>query len=520
MNRYLLLVCNLFLCNLLIAQVNDALRDRIWPFGKQCAAGNIRFTTKHLDFNTSPPTLYERCPNIERYDFTRASICDTLGNIILTTNGCTLEDGHGGVIVPAFNVDNQSAQCPYGRRTPQGALILPRPGHVDEYVLFNGAVINHTIIPTNPRYVESGSMIQMSINVVRKNSTGTSWTLPVMNRLICTDTLSAGKIVACRHANGRDWWIIVPKMYSNRYHKFLLTAHPQTAQGQGTGVDDMGYQEIGNSLYDPGYGQSCFSPDGRYYARVESKYNFGWGYPGQEVVLMDFDRCTGMFSNQRYWRDDLVCAAGGVAFSENSRYLYASKDSFVRQMDLQTIPLVFDTVAIYNGLGDTTPSGIIFPRFFSVLQLAPDGKIYGGSSSQRYIHVIENPNVGGMGCNAINGGLNLGIVNSFGVPHYPYFRLGREVGSGCDTIYSAVAEVDVGGGIKIYPNPAQTTFTIEVQDSGGMIEVYDLLGRQICHSNIIGNQQVIDVAEYSKGLYLVKYSDSKGKAWCRKVVIN
>jgi Secretion system C-terminal sorting domain len=505
---------------LLQAQPNDSLRDRIWPFGQGCSTDTSsifwnEWAVKHLDFNTSPPSLYRSCPNIPVYSFTRANICDTLGNLILTSNGCTLEDGHGGVIVHDFNIDQQWAQCPTGRQYQQAALILPRLDIPNEYVLFNGGVREITV-PFGTRYFEQGYAVSLYINKIFpfNNHWACQYGIPP----VLTDTLD-GKILACRHANGRDWWVVMSKMYSNKYHKLLVRKYPQTVQGQNTGVDYIGSQNIGPSLYDASIGQACFSPNGLLYARVECKYNYGWGYPGMELVLMDFDRCTGDFSNPRYWKDLNPTVFGGVAFSENSRYLYASKDSFVFQMDLQASPLHFDTVAVWDGDRDTL-YGFNFRKIFSVMQLAPDGKIYMGSEAHRFIHVINNPDIGGMGCNVVQGGLALGVYNNFGVPHYPYFKLGREVGSGCDTVYLRSEELRIEEGMKVWPNPAQTTLTIEVQDSGGMVEVYDLLGRQIYHSNIIGNQQVIDVSEYSKGLYLVKYSDSKGRAWCRKVVIN
>ncbi|MEZ4988227.1 MAG: hypothetical protein R2795_24900 [Saprospiraceae bacterium] len=38
---------------------------------------------------------------------------------------------------------------------------------------------------------------------------------------LIVDTLDAGKITACRHGNGRDWWIVVPYFRSDKYHTLL-----------------------------------------------------------------------------------------------------------------------------------------------------------------------------------------------------------------------------------------------------------------------------------------------------------
>ena len=35
--------------------------------------------------------------------------------------------------------------------------------------------------------------------------------------------LIRGNLTACRHANGRDWWIIMPKLYERDYHVILFS---------------------------------------------------------------------------------------------------------------------------------------------------------------------------------------------------------------------------------------------------------------------------------------------------------
>ena len=66
------------------------------------------------------------------------------------------------------------------------------------------------------------------------------------------DTLDFGKLSACRHANGRDWWIIVARYTFNEFHRFLLTP---------TGLEWVGTQQIGDKVIIGG-GQAFFTPDG------------------------------------------------------------------------------------------------------------------------------------------------------------------------------------------------------------------------------------------------------------------
>ncbi|MBK6640365.1 MAG: hypothetical protein IPG39_03600 [Bacteroidetes bacterium] len=77
------------------------------------------------------------------------------------------------------------------------------------------------------------------------------------------DTLTRGRLTTCKHANGRDWWLISHKYRSNIYYKFLIT--PDTILGPYT-------QQIGivTSNYD-GFGSARFSPDGSKYVWMENR---------------------------------------------------------------------------------------------------------------------------------------------------------------------------------------------------------------------------------------------------------
>jgi len=44
------------------------------------------------------------------------------------------------------------------------------------------------------------------------------------------DTSASGDMQACRHANGRDWWLIKPGIYEDEYYVGLLSP---------TGISEM-----------------------------------------------------------------------------------------------------------------------------------------------------------------------------------------------------------------------------------------------------------------------------------------
>jgi Secretion system C-terminal sorting domain len=507
------------------SQPNDAKRDNIWSLGYDCRVfnpPNPHFGSINLDFNFNPPTIYRNCPNIYDLDVTKGSICDTSGNLIMLTNGYTLEDGHGNTIQNGgnFGVDYNPNGL-FARRLPQAALILPRPDHDDEYLFFSTAYTN--MVATNPLYARNSGMGTLYLNHIKK----VGGRLSVVNRniLLNNDTLSGGRVLACRHANGRDWWIVVPRKYDNKYFRYLLTDVGNTTLGQSTGVDYIGSQEIGPVIYDPIWGQACFSPDGRYYARAEGAYGYGGVPLGLYVCVYDFNRCTGLMSNARYWHRPDTTQGGFISFSENSRYMYVADGYTLYQTDITQPHLRFDTIAVYNGSIDSI-SGL--PRLIEWMQLAPNGKIYLGSESVRYIHIIENPNLGGVGCNFNQAGLDLGVFNAFSLPHYPYFRLGREVGSGCDTVYLRSEELRIEEGMKVWPNPAQNMLNIQIlpllppspqRGKEVRLAITDVLGRVVYEEVVVGETISLDVSVWANGMYFVSLKTEKGIVFSKKVII-
>lgn len=67
--------------------------------------------------------------------------------------------------------------------------------------------------------------------------------------------MAAGEMNAVKHANGEDWWLIVPKRNSNQFYVFLFTKD---------GIVDTLTQTIGDlaPASKEGYGQTIFLPDG------------------------------------------------------------------------------------------------------------------------------------------------------------------------------------------------------------------------------------------------------------------
>ncbi len=410
----LLFICIAFIfinLNIVLAQKHDY----VWLFGKDSQT-DTSFAGTVIDFNASPPDIYYEFRDMN-FNITNASICDANGNLLFYTNGINvynwqneiMENGAG--LNPGEYADNNQDR---GYVLEQGAMALPVPDsdslfyliHVDK----NYPVGNLSFHSKRVYF----SLIDMSQN-------GGSGKVLIKNELILESLLNSGHITATRHANGRDWWIVLRKYGTNEYYSMLAGA---------TGIVIKDIQQVGDSIPSNAIGQAVFSPDGTKYARMAIA-----GAVGSDihVNIYDFDRCTGELSEPVHLTYADSAWSGGAAISPNSRYLYISSYNYLYQYDLwaEDIPATKDTVAVWDGF--TIPP--VFATRFFLMQLAPNGKIYFNSSNAvPYLHAINNPDLPGDSCDVCQHCVALPSWNSFSLPNFPNYRLGHLEGSPCDTL--------------------------------------------------------------------------------------
>ncbi|MCB9295253.1 MAG: hypothetical protein H6559_19350 [Lewinellaceae bacterium] len=166
-----------------------------------------------------------------------------------------------------------------------------------------------------------------------------------------------------------------------------------------------------------GYFQSCFSPDGKKYARIDIKY---LGESEHRVTVYDFDRCTGEFTSfTSFTFVDWALGGGGIAFSENSRFLYVIAWLNIYQFDLTSsnVGATLLKVAEYDGFvtpinNQSTP--------FRTAQSTPNGEIFVNcASNANYFHIIQSPNQKGLACNAQQHALEIPTFNFNSIPTSP-----------------------------------------------------------------------------------------------------
>ncbi len=397
--------------------------DYIWLTGYSSNTIDSTFGGTRIDFNTEPPTVsYE----FREMDFflASASICDTAGNLLFYTDATTVMNSNNQIIENGEELGlnpYHRSRALMGLGVPQVSLIFRYPGSDSNYIIIHEELSDEEI-------GDAGTSIpNCYYSILNKNSTLENFSVIGKNINIISDTLTYGKMTATRHANGRDWWILIGEYDTNNYYTVLLTNN---------GIEEIFQQSLGDIPVIGLAGQSVFFPDGSKYAH---KGAFYFTEPGS-IDIYNFDRCTGLLSNSLHIPIDTTeegfidGGLGGLAFSPNSELLYHSRDVRLEQYNLlaDDIPGSVDTIASYDGFQDPITN---VPTNYGLAQLAPNDKIYVATTGNtRYMHIIHNPNERGPACNVEQHGLQLATFNDWSVPNHPNYRLKALIGSPCDTI--------------------------------------------------------------------------------------
>jgi hypothetical protein len=274
------------------------------------------------------------------------------------------------------------------------------------------------------------------------------------NNLIINDTIDNGNVLAVRHANGRDWWVVVKKFYSNKFYATLVTP-------------DSVYAPVTYNTQSPIYflgGQACFSPNGKHYASFSTN---------SQLKIYDFNRCTGILDN---YRGKFITnhIAGSTSFSPNSRFLYISNLDTLWQFDMQAQDIFMSQTFIAKA------DSFAFWWHW----LAPDGKIYiVGSQLGRKLHVINNPDMPGLACNFQQHSVALPTyIQGNTCPTSINLALYQQSGSPCDTLGVGNPKLQITNSeLKITPNPNDGRFSIAYipQRVSGMLYIYDIAGNEV-----------------------------------------
>lgn len=417
-----------------------------------------------------------------------AAISDDDGKLLLYTNGCQIYDGNHQYIPESDHLSPGSVDLEYCGQSPgeypieEGGLFLP---------FFNDSIIlllhQRESITGPPLTIYTNALFYTSL---RRN--GLSYSIVEKTIPILQDSLSEGRLEGIKREKKDSWWVIQGKRNSNQYYTIGLDSAK---------VDTVFTQTIGDITVKKGEAaaQSVFSPDGKQYARYS---------PADDLYLFDFDRRSGVLSNYRKIHVADSGLIGGLAFSPNSRFLYACSIQDMYQFDTWGNNVEDSKIHIDHYDGYLNP----FPTTFYHMQLGPDCKIYIISpNGNKSMHVINNPNERGIACNFVQHSLILPVSNTITQPNFPVFRVSSYFA--CDSsITSVVAEISSPPSfVNIYPNPTDDRINILFGEEWSLeyecqVSIFDSFGNCISEAKIEirNNNSSIDLSVIPFGLYIIR----------------
>jgi hypothetical protein len=460
-------------------------RTNLFMGGYSNASQQLPWGGNKVDFYSGQAVVGQEFRAID-YNFTGNNITDNLGNLLFTTNGVIILNNVNDTMVngTGLNPSTYTNNWNEGLRIYQQNVILPCPDSSTIFYMFHLTVNNMT---SNSAYYFYYTKIDMSLD-------GGKGEAVLKNQILINDTLAPAGITACRHGNGRDWWILSKSRHGPKFFLVLLTPNGPTL----VNTISLGYRTGGN--------QYCFSPDGTKLGSYGTLDDF---------EIFDFDRCSGILSNYRQIAINDSMLAAGAAFSPNSQYLYGSSNLVIYQVDATSNQP--DTTIKTVALWDSTYSP--FPPFvtnFWFQQLADDGKIYiATSNSTLVLHTIENPDLLDTLCNVQQHSITLPTYNTGTIPNFPNYNLGPLVGSPCDTLVGIHELFQNPINLKVVPNPNYGKFEVNYelpQNERGEIEIINILG-ELVYQNYLPQWSSIHRLDLSlpSGLYQVVVSTSKSK---------
>jgi len=411
------------------------------------------------------------------FESTASAISDEFGNLLLYTNGCSIQDSsyhtvtNGNGLNPGIVYDEYCNNTGY--IVPNGAMFLPL-GDTKFVLLHLGAYSDTLKYKYGPLYY-----------TVIKNESGI-FSVVEKNKVLLNTPIESFSVI--KHANGHDWWIIAPKYRSNEYFRFLLTETGfEIKEPQITGMDlPDNYCKI------PGL--SGFSPNGKKFLR----YNRTCGF-----LLFDFDRCTGLlsggiFETVGYFVDDL---SSDFIFSPDSKHIYITKLNHHEYAINYFLSKLYDVHLDQIGVKAEpfTKLDLTFDLRFNRFYMDNDSSIYVlNSFSSDVFHYIDTKSKKNF---LTPYSFPLPVLNARTVPYFANYSLSKIQ---CDSINSTKEIAQTNRPI-IYPNPMYEEITINIQSDkiNFDLKIMTLNGDIISTlTNLSSPYKITNLNSLNQGMYL------------------
>ncbi len=446
-----------------------------------------------VTFNGTNVTTYPYVMVGKFFSGGHSNICDSNGRLILVSDGMNIYDStlnfidNGDTLLSNAYYLHEDGWSGYS----QSSIFLPFDSSI--YYLITpdvtDSMFNWWYTPPFPHSAPFDRLLYHKIDMKANGGAGKviEKAIPLLEHV----ELSKSQMMACKHANGKDWWLIKQWSEENKMVKFLI---------EKDSIYGPFYQTFAGVFHPADQsGQSMFSQDGTKYATTCRGTN--------KIFLADFDRCTGEFSNPKWYNvPDYNCHnpnditwidvhTQALEFSPNGRFIYVMKYYNILQLDLLDID---STSAWYHVAGlDTTWNAF---ALYNNSYLGKNEKLYIGYSAitEKELSVINEPDNKGTLCDFCAKCLIFppGWGWTSTPPCMPNYDLGALIPCWpLDTgnVNSSSNE------ISIYPNPSSSIIYIKNanQKKKGL---YNNVG-QLIFSTF---KNEIDVSNYSKGVYFLR----------------
>jgi len=322
----------------------------------------------HIDFNFSPPKITSEGKN--HSSFAATSISDTVGKLLFYTDGETVWQADHYIMKNGSGLKGT-------RNSARSALIIPFPRNPHKYFLFTsdgngpGDPANGLRFPFYNDTIMTYSIVDMS------NGKG-----EVLNKNTFFLKKAVGHMTALKHANNKDYWLIVKEMQSKTMRVFLINE---------CGITQTSIFE--SEFFNRGYNYNngiVSSPQNNKFAITGVSPTSLQLSGGRIAYIYDFDNLNGVITKEQLIPVDVfdyneLYIDANMCFSPNGKYLYAqcTETRSYAQFDLDApnvgatynrvhLPFQKDTAVSYNGI-----------------QLAPNQKMYVIKEEEQAHYLIE-----------------------------------------------------------------------------------------------------------------------------------
>jgi gliding motility-associated-like protein len=345
-----------------------------WYFGKKAG----------LDFSTSPPTPVINGQIDSREGVSSISDPQT-GQLLFYSEGTTIWNRNHTVMPNGSGMQGDYSST-------QSSIAIRDPANPNRYYFFTTALLKGMFY----------SVIDMTLNGGLGDVVTTRKNIPLIGSAQASE-----KLIAVRHCNGTDFWVVTHILFSNSFYVYLVNA---------AGVQAPLVIGIGSVINDPnnweGTGYLKFSADG---SKLAHAIGPAFSNALSKVEVLNFNNQTGVISAP------VTVLAGlnspyGIEFSARNKYLYVSEllGRRINQYDLGAANIDGSKIVV---AGSATLG-------FGALQMGPDGKIYvaaenGYNIAYSYLGVINSPDLAGTACGFVQDGINLGTGGTIiGLPTF------------------------------------------------------------------------------------------------------